>query len=448
MSSEIEYDSDSSSSSDGSLSITNKILSIRTQNLVELVSTHVPISISKILMEKKQPHGGSVPGRRFIKRDRHERHVLIMNDYFKGENSKYTAEQFRRRFRMDVELFNRILEAIGGYDKYFTPKIDAVGNCGLSPLQKMVAALRMLAYGCAADLLDEYVQIGESTAIQSLERFCDAVINIFEEEYLRKPNERDVKMLLDEGEKRGFPGMLGSLDCMHWAWKNCPTAWHGTHVNVFKKQPTLILEVVASKSLWIWHAFFGMAGTNNDLNVLNRSPLFDDIINDTAPSCNYVVNGHPYKMGYYLSDGIYPQYATLIQSITAPSTNEEKHFAKSQEAVRKDVERAFGVLQNRWHIVKGSARMWKVQYLGKIMKTCIILHNMIIESERRQGIDPEDWVPHADEKIEKVNLQRNHTVLVSRMISQLKEVQSSNLHKQLKGDLIQHLWHRNGGEAV
>ncbi|KAL6497700.1 hypothetical protein OROHE_027025 [Orobanche hederae] len=385
MSSEIEYDSDSSSSSDGSLSITNKILSIRTQNLVELVSTHVPISISKILMERKQPHGGSVPGRRFIKRDRHERHVLIMNDYFKGENSKYTAEQFCMRFRMDVELFNRILEAIGGYDKYFTPKIDAVGNCGLSPLQKMVAALRMLAYGCAADLIDEYVQIGESTAIQSLERFCDAVINIFEEEYLRKPNERDVKMLLDEGEKRGFPGMLGSLDCMHWAWKNCPTTWHGTHVNGFKKQPTLILEAVASKSLWIWHAFFGMA---------------------------------------------------------------ERHFAKSQEAVRKDVERAFGVLQNRWHIVKGSARMWKVQYLGKIMKTCIILHNMIIESERRQGIDPEDWVPHADEKIEKVNLQCNHTVLVSRMISQLKEVQSSNLHKQLKGDLIQHLWHRNGGEAV
>ncbi|KAL5719137.1 hypothetical protein ACHQM5_011960 [Ranunculus cassubicifolius] len=283
---------------------------------------------------------------------------------------------------MDVELFNRILHAIGNYNDYFTAKLDAVGKCGLSPLQKMIAALRMLAYGCPADLLDEYIQIGESTAIESLKLFCDAIIGLFEEKYLRRPNKDDIERLLKEGEERGFPGMLGSLDCMHWQWKNCPTAWHGTHRNGFKRVPTLILEAVASKDLWIWHAFFGMAGTNNDINVLNRSPLFDDIIDDIAPPCNFVVQNHQYDMGYYLSDGIYPQYATLIQTISEPSTNKKKLFAKCQEAVRKDVERAFGVLQSRWHIIKGPAPMWRAKDLGKIMKTCIILHNMIIESER------------------------------------------------------------------
>ena len=34
----------------------------------------------------------------------------------------------------------------------------------------------------------------------------------------------------------------------------------------------IVLEAVASEDTWIWHAFFGLPGTLNDINVLNRSP--------------------------------------------------------------------------------------------------------------------------------------------------------------------------------
>ena len=63
----------------------------------------------------------------------------------------------------------------------------------------------------------------------SLKHFCNAVIELYEAQYLRAPNDEDIARLLCEGSERGFLGMLGSLDCMHWEWKNCPTAWHGTH---------------------------------------------------------------------------------------------------------------------------------------------------------------------------------------------------------------------------
>ncbi|CAH9074501.1 unnamed protein product [Cuscuta epithymum] len=242
--------------------------------------------------------------------------------------------------------------------------------------------------------------------------------------------------------------MLGSLDCMHWHWKNCPTAWHGTHTNGFKRVPTLILEIVASKNLWIWHAFFGMAGTNNDVNVLDRSPLFDDLVNDRAPLCNYVVNDHHYNMGYYLSDGIYPEYATLIQTISNPSSLKEKLFARHQESVRKDVERAFGVLQSRWHIIKGPARMWNQKDLGKIMKTCIILHNMIIESENSQGIDPQSWQSEGEDTSDNVVPDHDFTFLFSKMKTRMKEIQNKRLHRELKNDLINHLWELHGGQQV
>jgi hypothetical protein len=57
--------------------------------------------------------------------------------------------------------------------------------------------------------------------------FCNAIVAMYKFKYLRKPNPEDLIRLLKIGSKRGFPGMLGSVDCMHWKWKNCPSAWAG-----------------------------------------------------------------------------------------------------------------------------------------------------------------------------------------------------------------------------
>ncbi|GKF17523.1 ALP1-like protein, partial [Tanacetum coccineum] len=82
--------------------------------------------------------------------------------------------------------------------------------------------------------------------------------------YLRKPTLEDVvKIQQKHNNVHGFPGMLESIDCMHWEWKNCPVSWQGQYGRGDKKYPTIMLEAVASQDLWIWHAFYGMAGANN-----------------------------------------------------------------------------------------------------------------------------------------------------------------------------------------
>jgi hypothetical protein len=156
-----------------------------------------------------------------------------------------------------------------------------------------------------------------------MKRFCCAVVEVFGEEYLRSPNEDDVKRLLQEGEQRGFPGMLGSLDCMHWGWKNCPTAWQGVYVGK-EKEPTIVLEAVASYDLWIWHAFFGLPGSMNDLNVLDHSSLFHGYYTHDFPEVRYTINGRTYDQGYYLADGIYPNYSKLVKSLSWPQGEKEK----------------------------------------------------------------------------------------------------------------------------
>ena len=88
---------------------------------------------------------------------------------------------------MRKHVFLRIMEAVSNNDPWFTTNIDATGRKGLSALQKCTAALRMLAYGVAADQVDEYLRISESTARKALTHFTKGIINQFGQHYLRKP---------------------------------------------------------------------------------------------------------------------------------------------------------------------------------------------------------------------------------------------------------------------
>ena len=73
---------------------------------------------------------------------------------------------------MRRSLFLRILFKVEDHKPYFIQKRNNVKKLGLSSLQKMTAALRMLAYGVTADFLDEYVRITKSIAMMSLKKFC------------------------------------------------------------------------------------------------------------------------------------------------------------------------------------------------------------------------------------------------------------------------------------
>jgi hypothetical protein len=97
--------------------------------------------------------------------------------------------------------------------------------------------------------------------------------------------------------------------------------------------------------LYFWHAFFGVPGAQNDINVLDCSPLFTGLLEGSAPQVRYVVNDNIYKMGYYLADGIYPEWQILMKTISEPQSEKQKLFAKRQESRRKDVERGFGGIQ-------------------------------------------------------------------------------------------------------
>ncbi|XP_074323389.1 uncharacterized protein LOC141660311 [Apium graveolens] len=379
--------------------------------------------------------------RKCIYRDCEAGHQRLVNDYF-SPNPVYPENIFRRRFRMGRHVFLCIVDAISNFDPYFQQRIDAVGRKGLSPLQKYTAAMRLLSYGVSADAVDDYVRIGESTTIECLKKLVSNVITIFEGEYLRKPNSTDVQRLLQMGEARGFPGMMGSIDRMHWQWKNCPKAWKGMFMSGRKGVATIILEAVASSDLWIWHAFVGVAGSNNGLNILDRSPLFDDVLHGRAPEVNFTINENNYNMRYYLTDVIYPEWSTFVKTIPRPQSEKIKLFSKYQESQRKDVERAFGVLQSRFAIVRGPTRFWDIADLGEIMRACIIIHNMIVEDERDTYATQFGPLPTYDDAtngLPEPNLGEEPFIPYETYVQNSMQMRDKRIHRQLQNDLVEHI---------
>ncbi|XP_024156200.1 uncharacterized protein LOC112164203 [Rosa chinensis] len=117
---------------------------------------------------------------------------------------------------MRPHVFDQIMHDVANHDPYFVQTDDAFAKVGLSTEQKLTCAMRMLAYGLPTDLCDEFLDVAESTVLEILSHFTRAIWNVYHDHYLPRPTPADLQRLLDVADKRGFPGIVGSLDCMHW----------------------------------------------------------------------------------------------------------------------------------------------------------------------------------------------------------------------------------------
>ncbi|XP_047953914.1 uncharacterized protein LOC125200276 [Salvia hispanica] len=220
-------------------------------------------------------------------------------------------------------------------------------------------------------MFDEYLQCGETTGNECLKNFCQGVREIFGEHYLRSPDAAlTARFLLDwHWRTHGFPGMLGSIDCMHWQWEELP-------------------------------------------NRVAR-----------------------------------PVHYRLQRRSRCPLGDRRRYFARAQESARKDVERAFGVLQSRFALVKGPTRFFYQGDIADIMYACIIMHNMIIDDEHEGVLDVtnDPSVASSSHGVSTESARQGVPHNEHERFQAFMDIHQKEAHQALQHDIIEELWARECG---
>jgi hypothetical protein len=129
-----------------------------------------------------------------------------------------------------------------------------------------------------------------------------------------------------------------------------------------------------------------------------------------------------------------------VQSIHLAPDEKRAYFSERQEAVRKDIERCFGMLQSRFAIVRNPSRHWTMEVINDIMHTCCILHNMIVEDEQNvEGL--EDIIAELQGN-EGIHVQRG--LSFDELLAGTIDIHNVDKHYSLRWDLIEHLWSLKG----
>nr|XP_043623030.1 uncharacterized protein LOC122594664 [Erigeron canadensis] len=162
--------------------------------------------------------------------------------------------------------------------------------------------------------------------------------------------------------------------------------------------------------------------------------MLEALLQNKAHAVNFTANGQQFTKGYYLANGIYPEWATLVKSFKCPMDPKTSKFKRFQESAKKDVERAFGVLQGRWRILQQGARSLSINKIKRIMYSCVLLHNMVVEYNGR-AISPLDLelipdTPPTHSWDERVDIQLRMT----------GELRDRVTHNRLRGALVEHIW--------
>jgi hypothetical protein len=328
--------------------------------------------------------GNPQPKRRSVSKwDWNRARQCVYDDYMRPDPI-FKDRQFERTFRITRSVMQQISLTLGNMDDFFTDKICVVtGKKTICPNVKILCALKQLAYGISPHAFLDYFQMGESTARACLLRFAQCITTSDEllQRFFRPMNRTDAQNVCQlHKDVHGIDGMVGSLDCMHVTWKNCPVAWQGQYEGK-EEGPTMVLEAMCDHNLYFWHHEFGSAGTLNDISIWDMSGLHKAFVDGTWTDTidfPFTIDGQVFDKLWVTVDGIYPQIGRFVKTLSQPVGQAEQDYASWQEKTRKDVERGFGVLQAKFRFLVHKIELWSIQDIVNVVNCCLLLHNWMV----------------------------------------------------------------------
>lgn len=395
---------------------------------------------------------GSTPGRSGNRNlNVLEKCVQLDKDLFcryRSGSPLFTESEFERTYRMPRTIYEKIRQDMITEYKFFRQNTDAAGRKGGSTDLKLFAAYQMINEGRTAFSLVKECRMSESQIMLCTKTFVKCIVEFYEGEWLRRPNEEELIEIEKHYRTLGFPGCIGAVDCAGWEWENCPVAWKGLFTGK-EGRPSLRMEVISDDKLRIWHLNFGMPGSKNDKTIMHFSNIMNDIRNKLWPEVlpKFTICDYNVESFYFLADGIYPKFMFFALPHPDPRTRKEKMYSDYHSSARKAIERVFGVLFRQFRILYNRCRLENVEEIQEVVKACCIIHNMVAVERGYEGtmqFKKELEEEENDIELERVVRPECRYEQARMWREEFIDAENREEHRWFTKALVENIWSREG----
>jgi len=241
---------------------------------------------------------------------------------------------------------------------------------------------RYLSTGMAIRALSFSFRIAESTLRKIIPEVCQAIWDTFQSKHLAAPTTTGfLNIANDFFDKSGFPNCIGAIDGKHVRIK-CPKNSGSDYFN-YKKFFSLVLQGVADAKCKFIFIEVGFKGSQSDGGIFAASKfqraLRSNMLNIPNPKNLPFANIETPHV--FVGDEAYPLMKYLMRPFPRRSLNEKKEiFNERLSSARRCVECAFGILTEKWRLLKREIDVVP-QTAILLIKTMCVLHNTIIDQE-------------------------------------------------------------------
>ncbi|MCO5611410.1 hypothetical protein L7F22_065663 [Adiantum nelumboides] len=314
-------------------------------------------------------------------------------------------------YRMSYEAFHELKELI--LPHLPCPDVHGWSRVPIQADQALGCILWRLAHGHSARTICQLFGMGDST----IRKYTDLIIRALTTQemlvrtHLETPSERRLaKIIEDFQDITNLPNMCGAVDGTHIKLARKPQCdfFPAQYVSRHGFHSILLQGIVDSKKIF-WNVVCSAPGGTHDSTVFKGSTIYAQMKrNEVLNTPLLEVSGlrvRPYIVG----DSAYKPTSFLLKAYKSKGGQDlsqknvfDRHIAKG----RVKVENAFGVLKNRWRILRDLNVNLPLAPL--VISACCVLHNFVQlkgEPEPLEQIDPH---PNAEEALRWRAMTRQH----------------------------------------
>ena len=317
-------------------------------------------------------------------------------EYWFDECNTYSATGTEYKQKQFKNMFIILKKAeLSEFVNFATEELWFPLQEGKDAIGRRAAPIELLVMGCLAMLrnhstnyLPSLTYISSQKFTSFFKIFCKTLRERFYPMYVKSPStEEEIASAMKGYTDAGFPGVIGSADGVRVRMWNCSYNLKNQNINGKQGVPTRLFDVVVSFTTEIFHTTKSYDGAKNDFDISAANPFLKKFRRDgeyTNIEWKYL-DGEGVECSSrglaLLSDNGYCSSDFVLCPLKSSPLRSEKRWSKMCESLRKDVERTFGILKQRFRILKYGINLQEFEAIDECW-FCCALHNFILKSRR------------------------------------------------------------------